>query len=144
MHFMMSFIIIIQMVFYFGNKYFSNLFEFPEVPKPDLWEYIWLTSLIPGVAGYFSLNRSRTSLLKFYYIGTVVLGLGPILSTMLFNASDLLEYAQTKQTTNTYHDFPIIVLWYMYLFVVVQIHAFGIYFSRVLLKVWNKDKKKRK
>lgn len=144
MHLMMSVIIIVQLVFHFGNKYLSNQVDFPEVPKPNLWEYIWLSSLIPAVAGYLSLNRSRVSLLRFYYTGTVVLGLGPILSTMLFNASDLLEYAQTKQTTNLYHDFPVIVLWYMYLFVVIQIHAFGIYFARVLLKAWTKDTKKRR
>ncbi|CAF0977886.1 unnamed protein product [Brachionus calyciflorus] len=144
MHLMMSFIIIVQIIFYFSNKYLSAHVEFPEVPKPNLWEYIWLLSLIPAAAGYMSLNRSRTSLLKFYYIGTVVLGLGPILSTMLFNASDLLEYAQTKQTSNSFHNFPVIVFWYMYLFIVVQIHAFGIYFARILLKVWSKDNKKRK
>lgn len=144
MHFMISLLIIVQLVFYFGNKFFSDSFEFPEVPKPHVWEYIWLTSLIPGLAGYLSLSRNRLSLLKFYYYGTVLLGLAPILITMFFNASDLLEYAQTKQSTNLFHNFPVIVLWYMYLFVVVQIHAFGIYFARVLLKAWTKDAKKKR
>ncbi len=138
----MSIIIIVQFVFHFGHKFLK--IEFPEVPTPMYWQYIWLLSLIPGLAGYLSLNRNTISLLRFYYIGTVVLGFGPILSTMVLNASDLLDYAKTKKSSNTYHDFPVIVLWYMYLFVVIQIHAFGIYFARVLIQAWTKDQKKRK
>jgi len=144
MHFMLSVIIQVQLVFHFVNKNMNPaVFQFPEVPKPQLWQYIWLTSLIPGLAGFLSLNRSRLSLMKVYYYGTVVLGLGTVLATMVFNAADLLEYAQTKKTTNLYHEFPIIVLWYMYLMVVIQIHAFGIYFSRTLIQAWTKQAPKK-
>ena len=140
---MISMIVIVQIAFYFGNKYsISQLL--PEVPKPQIWQYIWLTSLIPGLAGYLSLNRSVVSLMTFYYRGTVFLGLGPVLITMIMNATDLLEYAQTKQSSNTYHEFPVIIIWYAYLFVAIQIHAFGIYFSRVLLKIWKKESTKKR
>ncbi len=142
MHFMLSLLIFVQLAFYFGSKY--TQIEFPEVPKPNLWQYIWLTSLIPGLAGYMSLKNNRLSLLMFYYRGTLLLGFGPILTTMVFNASDLLDYARTKQTTNLFHDFPVIVLWYMYLFVVIQIQSFGIYFSRILIRSWTKDSSKKK
>jgi hypothetical protein len=141
MHFMMSMIIVVQFVFYFGNTQFK--FQFPEVPKPNWWQYIWMLSLGPGLAGYLSLYRNTLGMLKMYYYGTVALGLGPILATMVLNASDLLDYAQTKKSENNYHDFPVIVLWYMYLFVVIQIHAFGIFFARGLLLAWSKDQKKR-
>jgi hypothetical protein len=143
MHFVLSFLIIIQLIFHFGNKYLTDFTQFPNVPKPNLWEYIWLTSLIPGVAGYVSLKRNRLSLMEFYYKGTLSLGIGPILITMILNASDLLDYAQTKKTTNLYHNFPVIVLWYIYLFVVIQIHAFGVYFSKNLIKIWSREIKKK-
>lgn len=134
---MISILVVVQVVFYFGNRLISpNAFQFPQVPKPFLWEYIWLGSLLPAIVGYFSLNRNRLPMLRFYYIGTVLLGLGTVLTTMVFNASDLLEYAQTKKSANTFHDFPVIVLWYMYLFIVIQIHALGIYFARILIKCW--------
>lgn len=145
MHMMISVIVIVQIVFYFGNRVISQqVIQFPQVPKPYLWEYIWLCSLLPGIVGYFSLNRNRLALLRFYYMGTVSLGLGTVLITMVFNASDLLEYAQTKKTTHIFHDFPIIVLWYMYLFIVIQIHALGIYFARILIKCWSKESSRKK
>lgn len=143
MHIMMACIIIVLMVFHFGNVYLKEKIEFPEVPKPQIWQYLWLISLIPAITGYVSLNKSRLSLIKFYYMGTVVSGLGPILITMILNASDLMDYATTKETSNVYHDFPVIVLWYMFLFVVIQIHAFGIYFARILIRIWSKDSKKK-
>ena len=142
MHFMVSMLIIVQFVFHFGSKF--TQIEFPEVPKPLIWQYIWLSSLVPGLAGYLSLKNNRLSMLMLYYRGTILLGFGPVLTTMVFNASDLLDYARNKQTTNLFHDFPLIVLWYIYLFVVIQIHAFGIYFARVLINSWSKDAKKKK
>lgn len=145
MHLMISMIVVVQLVCYYGNRVISeHVFHFPHVPKPFLWEYIWLTSLIPGLVGYASLGKNRLKLLRFYYMGTVLLGLAPVLSTMLFNATDFLEYAQTKKTTHTFHDFPVIVLWYMYLFIVVQIHALGIYFARQLIKCWSNEATKKK
>lgn len=139
----MSVLVMVQLAFHFGAKLSENS-SLPEVPKPMLWEYIWLTSIVPAVVGYFSLNKNRLKLLRFYYLGTVVLGLGVVLSTMLFNASDLWDYAKTKQTTNLYYDFPVIVLWYIYLFIVIQIHAFGVYFARVLIRIWSLEANKKR
>jgi hypothetical protein len=141
MSFFLSMIIQVQLLCYFGAKY--SAISFPEVPKPQYWQYLWLASLIPGLAGYLSLNRNRVSLLTFYYKGTVVLGLGTILGTMVLNATDLLDYAKTKETSSTFHDFPIIVIWYIFLFICIQIQAFGIYNARILLQVWNYSGKKK-
>jgi len=155
MHLFISMVVWLQVACYFGNKYFDSaaggksgkdaysasgsasgsvLFD---VPRPQWWQYIWLTSLVPALAGYMSLHRSRLSLIKLYYRGTVVLGLGPVLVTMIMNANDLLDYAYTKKTSNSFHNFPVIVLGYMYLAIVVQIHAFGIYFARILIRAWS-------
>ena len=147
LHVMLAILIIVQMVFHFGNEVLltdAAGFQFPEVPKPQVWQFIWLASLVPACAGLASLNKNRLPLMKFYYFGTLVFGLGTVLVTMMLNAGDLLDYAQTKETANLYHDFPVIVLWYMYLFVVVQLHAFGIYFSRSLINIWSKDGSKKK
>lgn len=143
---MLACLIKVQFAFYYGNMYVltdENEFQFPEVPKPQIWQFIWLSSLIPGIVGYFALFKNTLSLMKIYYYGTVVLALGTSLCTMLLNAGDLLDFASTKESNNLYNGFPVIVLWYIYLFVVIQVHAFGIYFSRVLIQIWSKDSKKK-
>lgn len=147
MHFMVACLIKTQFAFYFANEYiFTDEagFQLPEVPKPLIWQYIWLLSLVPSIVGLMALPRNTLSLLKFYYYGTVGLGLGTCLCTMLMNAADLWDFSNTKETTNTFGEFPVIVLWFMYLFVVIQIHAFGIYFSRVLIQMWSKEASKKK
>jgi hypothetical protein len=144
MHFFLSIPVILLLIIHLINKNLPNSFPLPEVPIPNTWQYIWLASLVPGLAGYISLNRSRLSLMQFYYKGTIILGLGTILTTMVLNAPDLLDYAQTKQTNNLYNGFPILVFWYMYLFVMIQIHAFGIYFARILINAWSLDSRKKK
>jgi amino acid permease len=48
MQMMMACSIIVLMAFHYGNIYFSDTNIFPEVPKPQIWQFIWLTSLIPG------------------------------------------------------------------------------------------------
>ena len=82
--------------------------------------------------------------MKFYYYGTISLGLGTCLFTMVLNAADLMDFAQTKDVATKFNDFPVIVLWFAYLFVVVQVHAFGIYFSRELIQIWSKTSLKKK
>jgi len=142
MHFMTSALVIFQFMFFYANKYIfteAGSFQLPYVPKPLTWQFIWLMSLLPSLVGYFSLSKNTLSLLKFYYYGNVLLGLGTCLTTMFLNASDLLEFNSTKEATNYYNDFPLIVLWFIFLFIAVQIHAFGIYYSRLLIQLWTKE-----
>lgn len=144
---MLACLIFSQLTFYFANVFIftdKNEFRLPDVPKPQSWQYIWLTSLIPSFVGYIALFKNTVSLMKFYYFGTVVLGLGTCLFTMILNAGDLMNFATTKEANNTFNDFPIIVIWFAYLFVVIQVHAFGVYFSRILIQMWTKDAKKKK
>ena len=155
MHAMLSIIVVVQLAVYHAQAYYASLAAssstqhsgapdwLPDVPKPNNWQYIWLLSLVPALAGHMSLQRNRLSLIKFYYYGTLVFGFATCFVTMIANAEDLMHFARTKETSNTFHDFPVIVLWYIYLFVVIQIHAFGIYFARVLIKAWSNDSQSR-
>ena len=108
-------------------------------PKPQYFEYIWIISLIGSVSGYMSLARNRIKFLKIFYYGHLLFGLTPILLIMLFNASDLWDFVQKKTDNSNNTNFPVIVVWYIFLFIAIQIHIFGIYFSRILLKAWNSE-----
>ncbi len=113
-------------------------------PKPQYFEYIWILSLVASISGYLSLARNRIKFLKIFYYGHVLFGLSPILFIMLFNASNLWDFVQKKTNSSTNNSFPVIVVWYIFLFIAIQIHIFGIYFSRILLKSWNSESLKNK
>jgi hypothetical protein len=136
MHFMLSAFVLIQLATHHLDK--LNIF-----PNPQKWEYIWIISLIPAICGYVSLNRNRLVLLNYFYYGCTLFGLLPVLCTMLFSASDLWNYVQNKETTNLYNGFPVIVLWYIFLFIAVQIHGFGVYYASVLRASWKLEGSKK-
>lgn len=141
MHLMLSAVVILQL----ASTHFKMLEN--AFPKPQYFEYIWILSLVASIAGYLSLSRNRIKFLKFYYYGHVLFGLAPILFIMLFNASDLWDFVQKKtnnSTTSNSTSIPVIVIWYIFLFIAIQIHLFGIYFSRVLLKAWDSESSKNK
>jgi hypothetical protein len=138
MHFMISAVILLQL----SSTHFNFLTDI--FPQPQLWEYIWILSLIASISGFISLNRNRLKLLKFYYYGTLLVGLCPILFTMLFNATDLWDYVQKKDSKNSFNGFPVIVIWYIFLFIAIQIHLFGIYFARILIRSWSGESSSKK
>jgi hypothetical protein len=137
MHCMISVLVIVQLVTY-------HLESVDIFPEPQKWEYIWILSLIASVIGYFSLAKNRITLIKVYYYGNLIFGLFPIISTIIFNATDFLKYTQNKDSTKFFNGFPLIVLWYIFLFVSLQVHILGVYNARVLIKAWKDSGKKRK
>jgi hypothetical protein len=140
MHGMISILVLIQLGLHHLKETLNISNEL--FPEPQSWQYPWVLSLVPSIVGYLSLGRNRTQLLNVYYYGNIVLGVAPILCTILFSASDLLQYAEKKKTDAEFNGFPLIVLWYIFLFIALQIHALGLYNARVLLKSWNVKKRK--
>ena len=120
-----------------ASKHFNILNDI--FPKPQYWEYIWILSLVASIAGYLSLARNRIKFLKCFYYGHLFFGLAPILFIMLFNATDLWDFVQKKETKSNFNGLPIIVIWYIFLFIAIQIHLFGLYFARILLKSWSNE-----
>ncbi len=137
MHFMLSAFVVLQL----GTHYLKT---FDIFPRPQPWEYLWILSLIPALFGYMSLYRNRLQFLNFFFYGCILFGLLPVLFTMLFSASDLWHYVQTKETTNVFNGFPVIVLWYIFLFIAIQVHLLGIYYANVLRSNWVDGGKKKK
>ena len=52
------------------------------LPAPWLWEYAWLASVAPALVGLLALNRNRALMLRQFALGTVALGLAPVLYGM--------------------------------------------------------------
>lgn len=113
------------------------------IPKPHLWQYIWLISIIPSLCGLISMNRNQVTLMKLFFGGTITFGLGTIMTTIIFNLDDLLAYRRMKinqqlstNESQTFFGYPLLILWYIFLFITVQIHIYSLYLSNVLLKSW--------
>jgi len=120
-----------------------SFFQQLQLPRPQTWEFVWLVTFWPVLFGYIAIRKNRVFLLQQYLIGTFVFGILPALFAIYSNFEDLLEYWETKTASEYYKGFPVIVMWYMFLMVAMQLHAFEVYFSYLLLKAWKPDIRKK-
>ncbi|CAF0854120.1 unnamed protein product [Didymodactylos carnosus] len=143
LHFLLGFIIISQLILY-HTQLLSTSTSSHSIPKPHLWEYIWLISLLASLCGLLSLHRNNLFLLKLFFRGTVIFGLGTIMSTIIINLSDLFSYrtvGATSEIKKTFYGVPLLILWYIFLIITVQIHAFTLYMANILLNTWQSNKR---
>jgi hypothetical protein len=93
------------------------------------------------------MNKNHIFLMKIFFRGTVTFGLGTIMTTIILNLSDLFTYKKLKTNhqlddvePQTFLGFPLLILWYIFLIIMVQIHAFSLYMANVLLYSWQPHK----
>ena len=117
------------------------------IPHPHLWQYIWLITVIPSIFGLLSLKKNHVQYMKIFFRGTVIFGLGTILTAIIFNLTDLLTFKQLKKNhqldevaPETFVGFPVLVLGYMFLIIAVQIHVYSLYMANILLNSWQQHK----
>ncbi|CAF0849256.1 unnamed protein product [Adineta steineri] len=117
------------------------------IPRPHFWQYVWLITVLPSICGLLSMNRNDSFLMKTFFRGTVIFGLGTILTTIILNLSELFTFKKLKTNhqleevePQTFLGFPLLVLWYIFLIITVQIHAFSLYMANILLHSWHQYK----
>lgn len=115
-----------------------------DLPHPRPWEYAWLFSLVAAVIGWRSTPQNHAFLLKQYMLGTVMFGILPILFGIIDLRGDMSAYLFERKYTYVIFGMPAVVLWALFLAICMQLHAFGLYFSVVLLKAWRPRTEKLK
>jgi len=114
------------------------------LPPAWLWEYAWLTSVLPSIFGLLALGRNRVFLLQQYLIGTIVFGLLPVFFGAASMAGDLLDYWRMGETKNLFLGFPVVLLWNMFLVIALQTHGIGLLVAWSLSKAWQTTKRRKK
>jgi hypothetical protein len=142
LHFVLAVLVFSQIL-----TYHVRLITAFVTPRPHLWQYIWLISVVPAICGLLSLNRNQVFLMKIFFRGIVTFGLGTILTTIILNLSELFTFRKLKTNhqleeaePQTFLGFPLLVLWYIFLIITVQVHAFSLYMANILLASWQQYK----
>jgi len=114
------------------------------LPKVQWWEYTWLLTALPAICGFLALAKNRIFLMQQYIIGIVIFGIVPLLAALYYHLDDLLEYIHVRKAAMLFHGLPVIVLWYIFLTLTVQLHMFSVYVAYLLLKAWKPKERKKK
>lgn len=68
-----------------------------EVPKPLLWEYIWCVSILLSFIGLSAAKANRGSDMTKYIIGTIILGILPLIYCLAYYFRDVLDYIRLEE-----------------------------------------------
>lgn len=157
-HFILFSLVLIQTSLYYCHIHYarSKCFGLPQLPRPQKWQLVWMPSFLAMLLGYISLSKNRILTMKFCFYGTFLFGLGSILGTMILNGDTIFQQMNEMNkkshlnkksafisSTTHFCGIPLKVLWCLFLVVCLQIHVFSIYFSRVLIKIWSEEKRKK-
>lgn len=112
------------------------------LPTPKLWEWIWMSSVIPTYLGFSACKKSKISLMNFFQVVIIVIGLLPIVVGMSYHFSDLYEVitGSGDGMITKFQGIPMAVIWYVFFFVALQIHGVQLYLSNTLIKAWQPKK----
>lgn len=118
------------------------------LPDPNLWEYVWLTSVVFAFIGNAALRRNSSMLFTVAMGGIVAVGILPLFVGIFGHFSDFYHFVQTRSSKimfrNKYYDLPVSVLNYLVIFVALQVHFATLYFGKRLLNAWNRGVAKKK
>jgi len=101
-----------------------------------LWEYVWLVTILPCLFGLIALRKNRIFLMQQYVLGVFVFGFCTTAFTLYDMYDDMKLYWKIRKTDQFIFGYPLIVVWYIFLVIAVQLHAYSVYVSYQLLKAW--------
>jgi len=107
------------------------------LPRAEMWEFFWLASVLPMLFGFLAIRRNTAFLLQQYIVGCFIFGFMVTIFAINQHLRELVEYWETSSTNLTFKGFPMVVLWYFFLIIAVQVHACECYFGFQLLRAWD-------
>uniref|UniRef100_H2WDA9 Protein jagunal homolog n=1 Tax=Caenorhabditis japonica TaxID=281687 RepID=H2WDA9_CAEJA len=122
------------------NEFFVRL----DMPSAYPWEYIWCFSFIPMLLCLYSFQRNTLTYLHYAYYSEFLVGIFPCMIGLGGQLPELLEYVNDMESSNTptfKGTFPMVIIWYIFFAVALQIHGFSMYFMHNLAAAWAPVKK---
>ncbi|XP_064473022.1 protein jagunal-like [Ornithodoros turicata] len=117
------------------------------LPKPLLWEWLWLSSIAFALPGLTAIRRNRLNSLRVYSAGTFLLALCPAVGAAIYFFREMYTYVRMGHSAGNiqlWQGYPVAVLWYAFLLLALQAHVFSLYFAVRLMMAWQQGTAVRK
>lgn len=112
------------------------------IPKPQLWEWIWMSSILPTAVAWSACKKSKAFNMKFFQLLNVATGLLPVIIGMSYHFSDFYDVVSSSgdEMISKWMGVPTSVLWYIFLFIALQIQLTELYLANTLINAWKPKK----
>lgn len=114
------------------------------IPKPMLWEWIWVGgSLLIFAIGSNAIKASKVNKITIFMGVVNAIGIIPVFYCFAVHYTDAVAYyfEPHNKIYQTWMGYPVAILWYIFGFVAMNIHFGEIYFAYVLKDAWSIKKK---
>lgn len=121
-----------------------NLYSSLNLPSAYPWEYVWCFSFVPILFALAALPRNKVDMMRNHYYSQFILGILPCAIGLGGQVPELLDYLSDMKNSDTptfKGTFPMVILWYIFFLIALQIHIFAMYFSHHLVVAWQTPKK---
>jgi len=112
------------------------------IPKPQLWEWIWMSSILPAAVAWSACKKSKSFHMKCFQVLNVATGLLPVIIGMSYHFSDFYDVVSGSgdDMISKWMGVPTCVLWYIFLFIALQIQLTELYLANTLIDAWKPKK----
>ncbi|GFQ78589.1 hypothetical protein TNCT_161751 [Trichonephila clavata] len=116
------------------------------LPKPALWEWLWLSSVLFIIPAYFALRKNYVTPLKIYIGGTFLSGICPLISAILYHSGDLKVFlmAENADKIERFYGIPVVLILSVFVAVTFLVHSLSLMFANNLISAWTPKKGKKK
>jgi len=113
------------------------------LPKPMLWEWLWLGSLVGTLFSWTASKKSNVLQMRLFQVMILALGVLPILVGMAVHFSDAYAFINNDKKAKIlkWMGLPVSMLWYGFFLLTLQAHAMQLYFSNILVAAWQPKRK---
>jgi len=147
LHYLLGFIMLAKLLPAILDKLDIFVMELEElfIPKPDLWEWVWLGSLLATIPAFMASKKSNVAQMRVFQVLLVAAGFLPLLVGAATHFSGAYAFITTEKSTKVlqWRGLPVSILWYGFIIVALQAHAIQTYFSSTLISAWQPKKKRQ-
>uniref|UniRef100_A0AC35TGR6 Protein jagunal n=1 Tax=Rhabditophanes sp. KR3021 TaxID=114890 RepID=A0AC35TGR6_9BILA len=123
------------------SKYFGielETYKKLNMPAAYHWEYVWCLSFVPPVLAIFSFKKNQINLIRISYYGTFFVGILPCMIGLGEQIPEFYSYVVHSDTETPMFKgtLPMVVIWFIFFIVAVQINGIAMYCSSILLNCW--------
>jgi len=149
-HFALGFVLLAKLLPAILDRLDIFIMEIEElfIPKPALWEWVWLGSLLATLPAFMASKKSNVTQIRVFQCLIVLLGFLPLLVGMATHFSEAYAFISNptdkKAKILKWMGLPVSLLWYGFIILAVQCHGMQMYFSGILVTAWQSSKNKKR
>ncbi|CAJ0963783.1 unnamed protein product, partial [Mesorhabditis belari] len=110
-----------------------------DLPSAYPWEYVWCLSFFVCFLAFMAFPKNNLKYINYFYYGHFLMGIVPCMMGLGGQLPELFDYIfnSDSQTPTFKGTFPMVIIWYIFFLIALQIHVGAMYCASILARAWS-------